>query len=249
VTTGVDRALTVSRGQRPNQVLANAYGDKSGRPLTGYLNPAAFALSTLGTLGIWVAPILKVGNLAVSTRRYRRYFRLAKGKNWNFEPKQYNVTKLPARESQYFAREPVVWPDPNLSGSANHAVRVEICLLKGGAIYLLVLSLMLDVGRVPKNRLTCSCFGRLGGKIVDMMDRTLLACILCLAVSVSLPAQISRDCQVRDLRTVIARQAAARMGTSVRRRWDRPLEAGEINKDKLDKESEKRPVDRGPARV
>ena len=48
ITSGVDRALTGVSGQRANQVLASPYGDKS---LTNYLNPAAFALPALGTLG------------------------------------------------------------------------------------------------------------------------------------------------------------------------------------------------------
>jgi hypothetical protein len=59
VVNGVDRALNgVAVGssnslprQRPNQVLANGYKDTSGRPLTAWLNPAAFALPALGTYG------------------------------------------------------------------------------------------------------------------------------------------------------------------------------------------------------
>src|SRR5207249_9932429 len=50
VTTGVDQALTGIANQRPNQVLENPYRDTSGRPLTTYLNPAAFAIPPLGTL-------------------------------------------------------------------------------------------------------------------------------------------------------------------------------------------------------
>jgi hypothetical protein len=48
VTDQVDRQLSLVSGQRPVQVLPNVYGDGStGR----YLNPAAFALPALGTLG------------------------------------------------------------------------------------------------------------------------------------------------------------------------------------------------------
>jgi hypothetical protein len=59
VTGGVDRALNgVTVGgansagrQRPNQLMANAYQDDSGRANTSWLNPAAFALPDLGTYG------------------------------------------------------------------------------------------------------------------------------------------------------------------------------------------------------
>jgi hypothetical protein len=59
VTGGVDRALNgVTVGgansagrQRPNQLMANAYQDDSGRANTSWLNPAAFTLPDLGTYG------------------------------------------------------------------------------------------------------------------------------------------------------------------------------------------------------
>jgi hypothetical protein len=58
VISGADRALTggpfTSQGviaQRPDQVLDNPYGDKSGRPNTRWLNAAAFALPALGSQG------------------------------------------------------------------------------------------------------------------------------------------------------------------------------------------------------
>jgi len=56
VITGSDRSLTAvglgsANNQRVNQVLPNIYGDRSGRPLTNYLNPDAFALPALGTVG------------------------------------------------------------------------------------------------------------------------------------------------------------------------------------------------------
>jgi len=51
ITSGVDRALNGVANQRPNQVLANPYLDTSGRPLTQYFNPAAFAQPALGTVG------------------------------------------------------------------------------------------------------------------------------------------------------------------------------------------------------
>ena len=56
VITGSDRSLTAvglgsANNQRVNQMLPNIYGDTSDRPLTNYLNPAAFALPALGTVG------------------------------------------------------------------------------------------------------------------------------------------------------------------------------------------------------
>jgi hypothetical protein len=51
ILVGSDRALTGVLAQRPNQVLANPYGDKSARPLSNYLNSAAFAPAASGTLG------------------------------------------------------------------------------------------------------------------------------------------------------------------------------------------------------
>jgi hypothetical protein len=56
VITGSDRSLTSTglgsaNNQRANQVLGDPYKDRSGRPLTTYLNPAAFALPALGTVG------------------------------------------------------------------------------------------------------------------------------------------------------------------------------------------------------
>jgi hypothetical protein len=48
ITSGVDRQLSGVQNQRPDQVLLNPYGDKS---ITNYLNPKAFALPALGSLG------------------------------------------------------------------------------------------------------------------------------------------------------------------------------------------------------
>jgi hypothetical protein len=48
IISGSDRALTGIQNQRVDQILSNPYGDKT---LNNWLNPAAFALPTLGTLG------------------------------------------------------------------------------------------------------------------------------------------------------------------------------------------------------
>ena len=51
VVSGTDQALTGSVLQRVNQIAANPYKDKSGRPRTQWVDPAAFATPTLGTFG------------------------------------------------------------------------------------------------------------------------------------------------------------------------------------------------------
>lgn len=48
ITSGVNRSLTGVSNERPNQVLENPYGNKT---LTNFLNPSAFALPALGSLG------------------------------------------------------------------------------------------------------------------------------------------------------------------------------------------------------
>jgi len=48
VVSGQDRALTSSGNQRADQVLGNPFGTKT---VSNYINPAAFALPALGTLG------------------------------------------------------------------------------------------------------------------------------------------------------------------------------------------------------
>jgi hypothetical protein len=51
IFTGTDRALDGSSGQRVNWLQENPFSDRSGRPMTQYLNPAAFAIPALGTRG------------------------------------------------------------------------------------------------------------------------------------------------------------------------------------------------------
>jgi len=72
-----------------------------------------------------------------------------------------------------------------------------------------------------------------------MMYRSFLAAILCLSVSASLPAQISRDAKFEILRTVIADQASARIALPFGNDGVDLSEAGDVNKDKLDKDMKK----------
>ena len=92
VVSGQDRALTGVLLQRPDQVLDNPYGDKSGRPGTNWLNPAAFAQPALGTLGNTprnsvVGPPTSSIDMALS-----RVFRLNDSNRSRRASRRYNVT-------------------------------------------------------------------------------------------------------------------------------------------------------------
>jgi hypothetical protein len=89
---GGDRCLCDISNQRPNLLLPNAvYLDKSGRPDTQYLNPAAFGQPDFGTLGNLGRVTLKLPaywqfDLAVS-----RAFRLRETQSIEFRAEAYNV--------------------------------------------------------------------------------------------------------------------------------------------------------------
>jgi len=88
----LDQALSGIGNQRPNQALDNVYQDTSGRPLTFFLNPAAFALPPTGTLGnLKRASIEGIGtwqfDMALS-----RIFRIGETQNIEFRAEAYNFT-------------------------------------------------------------------------------------------------------------------------------------------------------------
>jgi hypothetical protein len=90
--SGLDRAFTDISSQRPDQVLANIYLDRSGRPSTQYLNPAAFALPALGTLGnlgrvTVVLPPSWQFDMALA-----RTFKLREKQSVEFRAEAYNLT-------------------------------------------------------------------------------------------------------------------------------------------------------------
>ena len=92
VISGVDRALTGIDLQRPNQVLASPYLDKSARPLSQFLNPTAFALPALGANGNLgrgniQGPATWSFDMALS-----RAFRMAESKRLELRVEAYNVT-------------------------------------------------------------------------------------------------------------------------------------------------------------
>jgi hypothetical protein len=95
IVNNEDRALNGLEGsqgiiQRANQVLASPYG--SSRPGQHYLNPAAFELPALGTLGnvgrnSLVGPASWDFDIALS-----RVFRYREGHSFEFRAEAYNVT-------------------------------------------------------------------------------------------------------------------------------------------------------------
>ena len=92
VTSGVDRALNDIVNQRPNQVSPNIYKDKSKGPLSQYLDPAAFALPPLGSLGNFG----RVNVAAPGTWQFdaalSRIFKFRERQTLEFRAEAYNVT-------------------------------------------------------------------------------------------------------------------------------------------------------------
>src|SRR5262245_36346150 len=92
ILSGLDQALNGVQSQRAQQVLADPYSDKSGRPLTNFLNPAAFAQPALGTLG-------NVGRNSVQGPRswqldaaVSRSFQVLEGQRLEFRAEAFNIT-------------------------------------------------------------------------------------------------------------------------------------------------------------
>lgn len=92
ITSGVDRALSGVGGQRPDQILASAYRDKSAGPLSSFLNPNAFTLPAVGAYGQMgranvMGPSTWQFDLALS-----RVFRLRETQRFEVRAEAYNVT-------------------------------------------------------------------------------------------------------------------------------------------------------------
>jgi carboxypeptidase family protein len=90
IGSGSDVALNGFSAQRPNQVLANPYGDRSA--LSGYFNVAAFAQTLPGTYGnVGVGTVVGPGfwewDEAIS-----RQFRIREGQLLEFRAEAFNVT-------------------------------------------------------------------------------------------------------------------------------------------------------------
>ncbi|HYR90432.1 MAG TPA: carboxypeptidase regulatory-like domain-containing protein [Terriglobia bacterium] len=92
VTSGVDRALTGIAGQRVDVVLTDPYGDKSGRTLTSYLNPAAFALPALGALGNMGRANVQGPGTWQFDAALSKLFQIGENQKLEFRAEAYNVT-------------------------------------------------------------------------------------------------------------------------------------------------------------
>jgi Carboxypeptidase regulatory-like domain/TonB dependent receptor len=92
ITAGTDRALNGIGSQRAIQVLQNPFGDKSAGPRARYLNPAAFAIPALGTVGnVGRNSIQGPGTWAFDVA-LSRVFRVRENQRLEFRAESYNVT-------------------------------------------------------------------------------------------------------------------------------------------------------------
>jgi hypothetical protein len=90
VTTGTDRVLSgYATNQRPNQILGNPYLDRGG---LHYLNPAAFALPALGTLGNMRAANITGPGYWKLDLGLSRIFQPREGQKLEFRAEAFNVT-------------------------------------------------------------------------------------------------------------------------------------------------------------
>ena len=88
----VDQCLCDLNNQRPNLVLPNAmYLDKSGRPGTQWLNPAAFALPAVGTLGNLGRNAIQLPTAWQFDMALSRSFQLKEMQSLEFRAEAYNV--------------------------------------------------------------------------------------------------------------------------------------------------------------
>ena len=88
---GVDRCLCDASNQRPDQILGNVYLDTSGDPGTQYLNPDAYALPVVGTLGNSGRDSLKLPNFFQFDVSLARSFNFRETQDVEFRLEAYNV--------------------------------------------------------------------------------------------------------------------------------------------------------------
>ena len=91
ITSGRDGALTGVASQRPNQILANPYLDRSSRPLTQYFNPAAFAPPPSGTYGNMGRSNVKGPGMWQFDLALSRMFNFRESQRIEFRAEAYNV--------------------------------------------------------------------------------------------------------------------------------------------------------------
>jgi hypothetical protein len=91
VIDNVDRALTGIANQRPNLVNVNPFSNRSARPLSLYLNPAAFALSDVGTNGNLGKAGIQGPSFWEFDTAISRTFQVREGQRVEFRAEAYNV--------------------------------------------------------------------------------------------------------------------------------------------------------------
>jgi len=101
IVTGLDRALngqpgaaasptSAATGQRPNQILANPYGDRSST--SRYLNPNAFAQPPLGTFGNMAPFSIEGPGYWQLDMALARIFQIRESRKLEFRAEAFNVT-------------------------------------------------------------------------------------------------------------------------------------------------------------
>jgi hypothetical protein len=106
IASGQDRVLSgASTNQRPNQILANPYGDRNS--LTHYLNPSAFAQPDLGTLGNMRPRNIEGPGTWGLDLALSRNFQVREKQNLEFRAEAFNVTNS------------LIRMNPNLTLSSN----------------------------------------------------------------------------------------------------------------------------------
>ena len=88
VITSLDRSLTGWASQRVSQVLANPYGAKT---VSNYLNPSAFALPDLGTLGNSGSGAVRGPGTWQFDTALSRVFQIRETKKIEFRAEAFNV--------------------------------------------------------------------------------------------------------------------------------------------------------------
>ena len=89
VTTNQDRALSSIVDQRVNQILPSPYGDKS---VSNYLNPAAFALPAMGTIGNMGRNSIRGPGTWQFDAALSRTFQLRETQKLEFRAEAFNIT-------------------------------------------------------------------------------------------------------------------------------------------------------------
>ena len=89
ITTNQDRALSSVTGQRVDQILGNPYGDKTAG---NYLNPAAFALPAMGTIGNMAANSIRGPGSWQFDMALSRTFQVKESQKVEFRAEAFNVT-------------------------------------------------------------------------------------------------------------------------------------------------------------